>query len=375
MPKPVVIFIANRGYALSSSRTGLIQSFLSANWTVVLATEDDAESQKLCNMGSILESVTFNRGGLSPLADFKAYCRIRMICHKWRPLLVQNFHAKPVIFGTQVAKWILGDETRVVNTITGLGHAFVKGGLPSHLARLGYQIAIPKADVTIFQNRDDQNLFLEKCWVNRKQARLITGSGVDTDRFAFVDRQARDGRTPVVVMLGRLLREKGIPEFLEVAKRIRKRWPGARFLWAGEEDLVHPDAVSIKWFQSQDAIEYLGRLSDVVPLLTDADILLFPSYYREGVPRVLLEAAAMGLPTVAFDVPGVREAVRNAETGYLVPDRAVDEMTHRVAGLLEDRELRLSMGIKARQMVEDAFDVSDIQRQYLQVYRDLGIKI
>jgi glycosyltransferase involved in cell wall biosynthesis len=197
---------------------------------------------------------------------------------------------------------------------------------------------------------------------------------VDTARFGFVDRGVRDPKTPVVVMLGRLLNQKGIPEFVEASQRIRKSWPKARFLWAGEEDMVHPDAVSAKWLQGQEGVEYLGRLSDVTSLLAQADLLLFPSY-REGVPRVVLEAAATGLPTVGFDVPGVREAVRDGETGFLVPDRDVDALTRRVAELLQAREKRLSMGLEARKMVEDNFDIRAIQEQYLEIYRELGVDI
>jgi glycosyltransferase involved in cell wall biosynthesis len=176
-------------------------------------------------------------------------------------------------------------------------------------------------------------------------------------------------------MLGRLLRQKGIPEFVEVAGRIKQKWPQARFLLAGEEDPVHPDAVTVRWVQEQGSVEYLGRLSDVQPLLAKADLLLFPSYYREGLPRVILEAAATGLPTVAFDVPGVREAVRDGETGYLVSFRDLDGLTDRVKTLLENKEKRLHMGRAAREMVENEFDVRGVKERYLDVYRELGVEV
>lgn len=126
---------------------------------------------------------------------------------------------------------------------------------------------------------------------------------------------------------------------------------------------------------AQDGVEYLGRLADVQPVLAEADLFLFPSYYREGVPRVILEAAATGLPTVGFDVPGVREAVRDGETGYLVADRDVEALTDRVSRLLEDDVQRVAMGQAARQMVEADFDVRAIEHQYLDVYRELGFDV
>ncbi|MCF8026402.1 MAG: glycosyltransferase family 4 protein [Desulfobacteraceae bacterium] len=375
MESKTAIFSANRGYALTSSRTLLIQHFLSSDWNVVLATSDDAESQSLCEMGARLEPVVFNRGGFSPLTDIQAYQRLLVVYKKWRPALVQNFHAKPVILGPLAARPVLGDQVRVVNTITGLGHAVIAGGITSRLAGMGYRLARGRTDATVFQNKDDLGLFLEKRWVKESGAKLIPGSGVDVDRFQMVDRRGRDMRSPVVVMLGRLLRQKGIPEFIEVARRIKKDWPQSRFVLAGEEDPMHPDAVTAEWVQEQSFVEYLGRLSDVQPLLARADVLLFPSYYREGLPRVVLEAAATGLPTVAFDVPGVREAVQHNETGYLVEDRDVNALTQKVRALLEDEEKRLQMGLLARDMVEKKFDIRAIKDQYLNIYNEIRIKI
>jgi glycosyltransferase involved in cell wall biosynthesis len=372
--KPVIVFVANRGYALTSSRTLLIRHFLSSGWNVVLATADDAESRQLVELGAHLEPVTFKRGGLSVRSDMTAYRNLCSVYRRWRPALIQQFHAKPVILGSLAAQRVTNGRTRVVNTITGLGHAFVTGGISSHLAGMGYRAALPKTDACIFQNSDDQAFFLDKKWISRRKAHLIAGSGVDIRRFSPVDRSGRGQDTPVVVMLGRLLNQKGIPEFVEVSRRIRKTFPKARFLWAGEEDPVHPDAVSGKWLQAQAGVEYPGRLSDVFPLLAEADLLLFPSY-REGVPRVIMEAAATCLPTVAFHVPGVREVVRDERTGYLIEDRNVDAMTEKVEKLLKDEKLRLWMGQAARKMVEQTFDVRAVQEKYLQVYRELGLDI
>jgi glycosyltransferase involved in cell wall biosynthesis len=369
-----VLFAANRGYALLNSRRELIERFIAEGWNVVLATEDDDESATLAGLGAVLEPVTFNRGGFSPLADWRAGRKLRQVLRRWRPSLVHFFHAKPVIMGSLAARRELGDTVRVVNTITGLGHAFVQGGVVTWLAGAGYRAGLPQADVTIFQNRDDRALFLENNWLPEARAKLIAGSGVPLERFSFVDRSAHDSSRPVVVMLGRMLNQKGIPEFLEVANRVKQKIPGARFCWAGEEDPVHPDAVDMDWFKNQRDVEYLGRLSDVMPLLKQADLLLFPSY-REGVPRAVMEAAATGLATVAFDVPGVREAVKHGETGYLVPDRDVDAMTGRVLQLLGDQTRRLELGRNASELAKEAFDIRAVQEAYLNVYRGLGVEI
>lgn len=153
MKSKTAIFSAHRGHALTSSRTLLIRHFLSFGWNVALDRREDAESRSLCEMGTHLEPVVFNRGGFSPLSDLQAYYRLRAIYKKWRPVLIQHFHAKPVILGPLAARQILGNNVRVVNAITGLGHAFITGGMTSRLAGPGYGLARKWADITVFQNR------------------------------------------------------------------------------------------------------------------------------------------------------------------------------------------------------------------------------
>jgi len=369
---PRVVFTANRGYALKSSREGIIRRFLSLGWKVVLATADDVHSRELVALGAELEPVRFSRGGLSPLVDWLAWQRMRQIARRHQPLLVHNFHAKPVILGSMAARRELGDRVRVVNTITGLGHAFVRGGWISQLAGLGYRLSLPHADITIFQNRDDRSLFLDCGWVEEAASRLVIGSGVDMERFT--PRPNHDAKPPVVLMLGRLIWQKGVAEFAEVARRVRAHYPDARFLWAGELEQEHPDAVLAEWIESQSEFDYLGRVADVAALFEQADVLLFPSY-REGVPRTVMEAAACGVPTVGFDVPGVREAVRDGETGLLVSDRDVDALTEVVLRLLDSPELRQQMGMAGRRLAESAFDIRSIQAEHFGIYRELGIDI
>src|SRR5699024_4487554 len=153
-----------RGYALSNSRKGLIRRFLVKGWRVVLATADDSYSRSLVELGAELEPVSFSRGGLAPAVDYKAWLRMRAIMAKHKPVLVHNFHAKPVILGTLATRGMLGETVRIVNSITGLGHAFVKGGWISRLAGTGYRRSLAASDVTVFQNRDDRALFLDKGW-------------------------------------------------------------------------------------------------------------------------------------------------------------------------------------------------------------------
>jgi len=369
-----VVFVANRGYALTSSRIPLIKRFIESGWKVVIATADDAESQSLVDLGVVLQPVYFSRGGVAFAQDISAYKQLLNIYNKWKPSLIHHFHAKPVILGTLVARRLLGSSVSIVNTITGLGHAFINGGWIAKLAGFGYKFALPKSNMTIFQNNDDYALFLSNRWVNHDSTKVIASSGVDIAKFAFVDRSIRDGDSPVVIMLGRLLRQKGILEFAEVAERVQMSLPKARFLLAGEEDLVHPDSLSIESIQNYDGVEYLGRLDDVLPLLEMADLLLFPSY-REGVPRAVLEAAATGLPTIGYEVPGVKEAVVNNLTGYLIHFNDVDALYERTIELLNDKKLRLTMGKAASERAKKSFDRREIENMYIKTYQELGVSV
>jgi len=369
-----IVFVANRGYALKRSRESLIDLCVRAGWRVILATSDDADSRSLCGGRVNLEPVTFHRGGLS-VPDLLAYRRLREIFRTYTPALIQNYHAKPVIFGTRAARAVLGDSARIVNTITGLGRSLPANGPYKGLGGIGYRMAAKCSDITVFQNRDDRQMFIERGWIPEEKALLVVSSGVNLQRFTYCDRSNRDDTRQVVVMIARLLKQKGVPEFVELASRARKKYPNARFLLAGEEEPSHPDAVSPEWIRRHGHVEYLGRVSNVEELLNEADLFVFPSYYREGTPRVIIEAAATGLPTVAFDVPGVREVVASGDSGYLVPERDGQALFESVLKLLKNRDLRREMGGCARRMAEEKFDIDYINSRYAEIYRDLGVDV
>ena len=370
----IVIFVANRGYALLSSRKRLIERLIHNGFKVVIATADDIESRELCRLGAILEPVTFYRGGLNVFNDLKAFVRLYQIYRKWQPVLIHHFHAKPVIFGSIAAKMTPVKDMSIVNTITGLGSAFIKGGGIKVLAGWGYSIALPKNTFTIFQNHDDYNLFLEQQWVAAPHSTVIAGSGVDVEYFSVSEEGGDSRRPPVVLLLARLLNQKGIPEFVEIAKNVREKILDAQFLIAGEVDEEHPDAVQLDWLNSQKDIEYLGRLQDVREVLRNSDILLFPSY-REGVPRAVLESSAMSVPAIGFDVPGVREAIKDGETGFLYKFKDTEGMTCGVLELLNDAALRLEMGKAARKFVTEDFDIRSIEQKYIDVYSNQNLEI
>lgn len=364
----VIFFVANRGYALYSSRRELISALLSAGYKVVLLTSEDIFSRELASIGAVVENISFDRGGLSIRNDFKSFIAIFRLLRKYKPDLVHCFHAKPIILTAFAARG-LSRKIKIVSTITGLGHAFIKGGFVARLAGIGYRTSIPYTEITIFQNSDDLKLFEANNWIGRSGCKLIVGSGVDVEKFKYISRAPTESVN--VLMLGRLLAQKGVNEFIAVADIIQRVNAFANFIWAGEVDSVHPDAVAPASFDGTNA-HYYGHVSNVPELLERSDLFVFPSY-REGVPRAIMEASASGIPTVAFDVPGVREVVEDGVTGYLVPFGDVDAMAQKTHYLIQNPDVRLEMGRKARALVESSFDSRVINQLYIETYQSLGI--
>lgn len=375
---PVAILAANRGYALASSRRLLVEALLEQGWRVVLATAADAHARELVSLGAELAPVVFARSGAAPRADLAAFRALRALVERLEPRLVHCFHAKPVILGGLAAA---SSGASVVHTITGLGQAFVRpglaGALTRRLAALGYGSVLPRAAAVIFQNPDDRELFLDRGWVSGERSHLVRGSGVDLERFAPPpeQRRERDDAAPRVLMAARLLWPKGVREFVDAARQLRATRPGARFQIAGELDPEHAEAVPEAWLREREregTIELLGYREDLERVLAAADVFALPSYYREGVPRVALEAAACALPVVAADAPGSRETVVDGETGRLVPPRDANALAAGLAELLDDPALARRMGRAGRRRVEREFDLRALTVEQLALYRRAG---
>lgn len=366
--------MAIRCFGLARSRLSLIERFISSGWQVVVASVIDDYAAQLSASGAILEPVSFKRGGLSPLSDTEALLKLVRVYRKYQPRLIHHFHAKPIILGGLASYFVPG--ANVVNTITGLGHAFIQGGLAYHLSTAGYKLTLARGEITIFQNPDDLQLFVENRLVPVQKAKLIVSSGVDTKHFCPTTKAHSD--TTRILMVARLLWQKGVKEFVEAAELVKDAYPNTCFQLAGEQDSVHPDAVDLAWIHTavtRGTIQFLGYVDNMADQLRQSDLFVLPSSYREGVPRVLLEAAACGVPVVTTDTPGCREAVRDGVTGRLVPPQDSAQLAAAIIEILADKDLRIHMGQSGRKLIEDQFDIRAITEQYLTVYRNIGIEI
>lgn len=373
---PTVAILANRGFAVTNSRLPLISRMREAGWRVLLITADDAHARQVESLGATLETVEFHRGGLAPWRDLGTLARLARVFSRHRPDLVHFFHSKPIMLGSLAIAAIPGWKPKVVSTITGLGYAYLAGGINWLAASAGYRMLTRRSDAVIFQNRDDRDVFVARGWIGTEKAVLIESSGVDTAKFA---PRPQPGTGGTVVMVSRLLRQKGVQEYLDAARAVAARHPAVEFQLAGEIEAGHADGIPEEEVLrgARDAgVRFLGYVTDVPRLLASSRLLVFPSYYREGLPRVVIEAAACGIPAVAADVPGSRDAIEHGVTGLLVPARDHGSLVEAICTLLDDDAMRQAMGRAAREKALAEFDVRLITDRQLDVYRSLlGAKL
>lgn len=322
--------------------------------------------------------------GLTPIADLAAMRQMHACLEKIRPNIVHAFDTKPGILVPRAAA-DAGVPVRM-RTITGMGYVFSSRSPLVGVLRPVYRGLQKRteaaADFTVFQNRDDQDYFLRHGMVSEGRQALIPGSGIDVKRLAEHASNERSTKrlraelgldgSLVVLMVARLVRNKGVREYLECARRVRRKRRDIVFLLVGPRAEEGWQAVPETEIRCHGAdVMYLGSRQDVPELMGLADIFVLPTYYREGVPRVLLEAGALGIPLITTDMPGCRDVVEHGRTGLLVPPRDASALEAAVTGLIESGALRRRLGQAARERVTNEFSLERVARAYDEVYRNL----
>jgi len=312
--------------------------------------------------------VGIDRAGLNPWSDALLLSTYRRLLRRVRPAAYLGFTIKPNIYGALAAASL---GIPAIPNVSGLGTAFMRRGPLQRFVTNLYRVGFRRAPVVFFQNREDRRLFVDRNIVREQQARLLPGSGVDLARFAPV--RANDGPA-TFLLVARLLRDKGVVEFVEAARSLRAALPTVRFQLLGPLDPDNRTSVSRseldKWI-GEGVVEYLGTADDVRPFIAAATAVVLPSY-REGLPRSLLEAAAMSRPLIATDVAGCRDVVEDGHNGYLCEVRDAGSLASamsRMAGL--PQSTRVAMGDAARRKVQNEFGEVLVIGAYLDVLADL----
>jgi glycosyltransferase involved in cell wall biosynthesis len=366
-----VVLAANSSWNIVSFRSGLIRALKAEGYEpIVLAPVDPAAEQRMDDLGVERIVVRIERSGLNPFADLALVLKYRRLLKRLRPIAYLGFTIKPNIYGSIAAR--LTGIPAIAN-ISGLGTVFIKRGPLLALVSRLYRFALKRVAVAFFQNPDDLELFVRRGLVRRDQARLLPGSGVDLESF---QPTAFPAGPATFLFIGRLLGDKGVREFADAARIVRADLPDARFQLLGPMDEGNRSAIArseLDQWVSEGRIEYLGETDDVRPYIEKATAVVLPSY-REGLPRSLLEAAAMGRPLVTTDVPGCREVVEHGVNGLLCEVRSSDSLAKAMKELAEmPSEKWAQMGAASRRMVEERFSQTVVIRAYLDALGKIGV--
>lgn len=368
-----IILFANTDWYLYNYRLPLAHILCARGDEVVLLSPPGRYTERLQQEGFRWQSFPLERKGMNPFAELAAIFRLWQLLRREKPDLVHFFTIKPVLYGSIAAR--LAGIRRIVNAVPGLGIAFAEGqGLLRLIVSTLYRVSLGGTSV-IFQNPDDRDVFLQNRLISASQAHLIPGSGVDVDVFR---PSPEPGGEAVVMLAGRLLRSKGIPEFVAAAKRIRGDGIAARFVIVGEPYPDNPDSIQpqelIAW-QKEGAIETWGWHDNMAEVIAQTSIICLPTRYKEGLPRLLVEAGACGRPVVTTDIPGCRLIVRNGENGQMIPPGDVDALAEALKMLIQNPALRRKMGQRGREIVEQEFSVERVIARTLDVYNQAGLEM
>lgn len=361
-----IILFANTDWYLYNYRLPLAHALRARGDEVLLLSPAGRYVERLQQAGFTWRSFPLERKGMNPFAELATIFRLWQLLRREKPDLVHFFTIKPVLYGSIAAR--LAGIRRIVNAVPGLGIAFATGqGLLRLIVTTLYRASLGGTSV-IFQNSDDLDIFLHSKLISTNQAHLIPGSGVDLEIF---HPSPEPGGEAVVMLAGRLLRSKGVPEFVEAARRLRGEGIQARFVIVGEPYPDNPDTIQaqelIDW-QKEGVIENWGWRDDMAEVIAQTSIVCLPTTYKEGLPRLLVEAGACGRPVVATDIPGCRMILRDGENGLMIASGDLSALAEALKTLIQSPALRQKMGARGREIVEQEFSVTRVIARTLDVY-------
>lgn len=370
-----VAFISNYAKSIISFRGDLIKciSIYSSRIFILAPDYDEHTREQVRSLGAIPVDISLDRLSTNPLKDASDTFKLAHKIKKLNVAVVFCSMAKPVIYGTTAA-WMAGVPKRCA-MIEGLGYTFIPGASDHWRRRLLrgvmaalYRFSLKRADRVIFLNSDDRDEFISRRIVPLRDYTVLNGIGVDLDAW----RGPGPSSNPLIfIMIGRLLREKGVLEYLAASEIIKSETPEARFLLLGDAD-DNPGSLTRDYIREavdKAGVEWLGHC-DVKPHLARASVFVLPSY-REGVPRSTQEAMAFGLPVITTDVPGCRNTVIDGENGFSVPSRDHRALAAAMRRFVDRPELVVTMGARSRALAQERFDVRQKNEILL---REMGLR-
>ena len=367
-----LVYFVTEDWYFVSHRIHLAIAASEAGYDVYVVTRAKDKADIIRRAGLELIPISVSRAGLNPFADIALVFRLYRIYRRIRPDIVHNVALKPVMYGS-IAAW-MSRVPRVVNAMAGMGFLFASDRLLAKILKFPVKMLMGlllrnRRTTVILQNPDDVRGFVKSGIARPEQIALILGSGVDPT--AFPASQEPEG-VPVVVLSCRMIWDKGVAEFVEAARIVNAKDQVARFVLVGDADAQNPASVprgQLHDWHQEGVVEWWGHSSDMPSVFARSHIVCLPSYYREGIPKVLIEAASSGLPIVTTDAPGCREIVRDGENGLLVPPKDGKALAAALQSLLRSPAQRMRMGVAGREMVVEQFSLDRVISETLAVYR------
>ena len=372
--RPAFLLIGGFAESVVRFRGHLIQTLIARGFEVHVAAAGimDAEMVRasLQSMGAIPHSIGLVRGGTNPGSDVRGFIDLVRLIRRIRPHVVLGYTIKPVVYGMMAAR--LCGVPRRYALVTGLGQVFHQSvSWRTRWAAHGlYRVALRQARCVILQNPDDLAYLLQRgVLTDTIRSVVVDGSGIDTEEYVQEPLPAQ----PSFVMISRLIGSKGVREYAAAAAAVRRLRPQVTFRLVGWID-EGPDAITtaeLRQWQDEGCVDYVGRVTDVRPVLSATSVFVLPSVYGEGVPRTILEAMAMGRAIITTDWPGCRETVRGGENGILVPPRDVEALVEAMLRLIDAPDLVAQMGSRSRQIAVERYDGRRVTRAMLDAM-DIG---
>lgn len=354
-----VLINSGRTVPFLGTRKKLVTQIINQGHNVILTGYQEEYEEEIRKMGASFVKMPVNRAGLNPIADLKLLINYYKLIKKGKIEVVHSYTIKPNIYGSIAAR--LAGVTEIYPTMNGIGYAFTGEGIKAKFVRIIasilYRIAFKCSKKVFFHNIDDINEIVEQNLLERSKCVLINGSGIDMEYY----QKKKMPESVSFVLISRLLRAKGILEYLEAAKNVKKLYKEVSFKLVGPAD-PNPTGIKLEDIQSyidEGIIDYYGEQADVRPFLEDAAVVVLPSY-REGVPHTILEAMAIGRAILSTDVPGCRETVQEGINGFLVPVKDSKSLANKMIWMIENKEAVHKMGEESFKISKHKFEVTKV---------------
>jgi len=369
-----IIFLITEDWYFWSHRLPIARAARDAGFEVLIATRVNQHRSLINKEGFKLIPIGLKRRSKNVVKEIFSIIEVIRIYRREKPDIVHHVAVKPVLYGSWATR--IASISGVVNALAGLGFIFVAEGWKAKALKrfvfFAYRTAFSsKNTIGIFQNPEDMRLFIDVGVVKREKAVLIRGSGVDVSYFEHLPEPAG---IPIILLASRMLWDKGVGEFVDAARQLRKDGVACRIVLVGVPDPENPASIpeeTLRGWHTEGIVEWWGYREDMSKVLSQAHIVALPTTYGEGVPKILIEAASCGRAIVANDVPGCRELVRNNENGFLVHPRDSKSLADALKTLIENPKLRAKMGAKGREIVESEFSEEIVVRQTMEIYKEI----